>query len=91
MKTTLLYKTDHNHSFKSRDLIGVFTNKTSLEKSARSIINQDIRDNGEQESRSEEERVQMQWNFAFLFEKKQTQGLPSFELVIESVETNTIF
>ena len=39
----LLYKTDHRHSFDSRDLIGVFTSKAEFEKATSKIIIKEIK------------------------------------------------
>lgn len=86
---TVLYKTDFNHSFNSRELIGVFTNKKQFEKATKKLITEDLKlDSGQMNH--EEEKANINWNIQFFREKKQTQGLNSFELVAEVIETNKI-
>lgn len=87
---TLLYKTDFHHSYNSRDIIGAFTNKASLRKACKKIIKEDLTENSEYEGRELKDYIN--WNFNYLFSgQDQTQGLSSFELVIEEVNTNEIF
>ena len=88
MPVTLLFKTDHNHSFASRDLIGVYTNKTILKRDCLRLIKKDLQ-NSELSPKVYQRKVN--WNFEYLFEKNQTQGLLEFELVMEEVETNKPF
>lgn len=90
MKATLLFKTDFYHTFTKRELVGVFTNKRKLLSVTKKIIKQDIEENIE-DCIKEESKELIEWIHQFLFEKKQTQGLNSFELVIEEVDTNKIF
>lgn len=86
----VLYKTDFHHSYKSRDLIGIFTNKMEFEKTIRKMINSYLiaaNDDVNEENKED----QINWHIGFFLDKKQTQGLPTFELVFEELETNKIF
>ena len=86
----LLFKTDHHHSFASRDLIGVFTNKTKFRKAVKELIKDDIQtDSGRMDKQEEDEHIK--WLYGFCLDKGQTQGLNDFELVWEEVELNKIF
>ena len=78
----ILYKTDHNHSYNSQEMIGVFTNKVLFEKAISKIIREQLKDDQEAESDT--------WHIGFFLDKKQTQGLPEFELVFEEYEINQI-
>lgn len=85
---TILYKTDFMHSLYSRDIIGVFSNKSELIKQVKKIIKSDLKENYEGEEPLQE---YIMWNINFFMEQKQTQGLCSFELHSEQVELNKIF
>ena len=85
----ILYKTDHLHSISSRDLIGVFTSKQKFEDATRKIISKEIRKDPDVLTRDKESQIV--WQTGFFFDKKQTQGLPEFELVFEVESTNKIF
>lgn len=87
---TLLYKTDFQHSFSSRELIGAFTNKIKLNSAVKKIVKEDLKANP-QDLKGQELTQYINWNINFFHEKKQTQGLSSFELVSEEVEVNIIF
>jgi len=89
MKVIVLYKTDFNHSFNSRDLIGIFTNKSAFRKEAKKIIVEDLQSDSKNMS-PEEEKQNIKWNLEFFFNKNQTQGLNEFELVAEKINTNEI-
>ena len=83
----ILYECDHNHSTKSLVLIGVFTSKKHFDDATRKIIVKDMQQNYEGENPIED---QINWIHGFFLEKKQTQGLPSFELIFEIHKTNQI-
>lgn len=87
----LLYKTDHRHSSASRDLIGVFTSKQEFEKAITKIITIDLQENYEPDENQVSVEELTTWMIGFFLEKKQTQGLESFELVFEVESTNKIF
>ena len=90
MKTIVLYKTDFKHSFSSRELLGVYTNKNKFIKDVNKIISDDLKtDSGSMDY--EEEKDNIKWHQEFFLQKKQTQGLHNFELLAEEIETNTIF
>lgn len=84
----ILYKSDHNHTTSSLDLIGVFTSKKHFEDATRKIIVKDMQENYEGQNPIEN---QIHWIYGFFIEKNQTQGLPSFELVCQIEKTNKIF
>lgn len=85
---TILYKTDFHHSFNSREVLGIYTNKQKLFKDCKEIITLDIQsDSGQMDK--EEEKQQIDYQVGFLFDKKQTQGLNNFELVIEEENKNS--
>lgn len=85
----LLYKTDHRHSFDSRDLIGVFTSKEKFEIATSKIIIKEIKKDEDVENDKKEEQIN--WQIGLFLDKKQTQGLPEFELVFEVEPTNKLF
>ena len=87
----LLYKTDHRHSFASRNLIGVFTSKQEFEKAITKMITIDLQENYEPDENQVSVEEFTIWMIGFFLEKKQTQGLESFELVYEVESTNKIF
>lgn len=82
----ILYKTDHNHSYNSQEMIGVFTNKVLFEKAISKIIREQLKNVEEDDQESESDT----WHIGFFLDKKQTQGLPEFELVFEEYEINQI-
>ena len=81
MNATILYKTDFNHTFKSREIIGVFTNKGKMVIEVRKIISKNCFESQEKK----------RWHLEFLLSKNQTHSLDNFELVLEEVELNKIF
>ena len=83
MLVRVLYKTDHHHSYNSRDMIGIFSSKVQFEKAIKKIITE--------QCNSDELTENIDWHIGFFLEKKQTQGLPNFELVSEDLQTNKIF
>ena len=84
MKAIALYKTDFHHSYNSRELIGIFTNKRKYIKEVNRIIKEDIKtDLGHRNN--QEEKDYINWNIDFFFEKNQTQGLNNFELIAEQL------
>lgn len=87
MKAIILFKTDFHHSYDSREIIGVFTNKAKLLAETKRIIRDDLKEDPQDRVGSELTEY-INWNHQFLFEKNQTQGLSSFELVIEDFELN---
>lgn len=89
MKTIVLYKTDFNHSFVSRELIGIFTNKSVFKKEAKKIIVGDLQSDSGNMS-PDEEKQNIKSILEFFFSKNQTQGLNEFELVAEEIKTNKI-
>lgn len=91
MKITAIYKTDFHHSYNSRDLIGLYTNKAKLRSQLMKIIKEDQQDNPNNFETKTEERNHINWLFSFLMEKHQTQGLSNFEIVIEELEANELF
>ena len=87
MKAIALYKTDFHHSYNSRELIGIFTNKRKYIKEVKRIIKEDIKtDSGHRNN--QEEKDYLNWNIDFFFEKNQTQGLNNFELIAEQLNKN---
>ena len=87
MKATALYKTDFHHSYKSRELIGIFTNERKYIKEVKRIIEEDIKtDSGNRNY--QEEKDYINWNIDFFFENNQTQGLNNFELIAEQLNKN---
>lgn len=87
---SVLYKTDFHHSYASRDLIGVFTNKRLLLAAIKKLVKQDLKADP-QGKEGGELTDYINWNISFLLEKGQTQGLSSFELVCETVPANQLF
>ena len=87
MKATALYKTDFHHSYNSRELIGVFTNKRKYIKTVKKIIEEDIKTDSWNRD-YQEEKDYIKWNIDFFFEKNQTQGLNNFELFAEQLNKN---
>ena len=87
MKATALYKTDFHHSYNSRELIGVFTNKRKYIKTVKKIIEEDIKTDSWNRD-YQEEKDYINWNIDFFFEKNQTQGLNNFELFAEPISIN---
>jgi hypothetical protein len=86
---TILFKTDFRHSYASRDIIGVFTNKSLLRRACMKLIKEDLTDNSGYEG--QELKNYIKYNFDFMFSgQNQTQGLSSFELVIEEIKSNEI-
>lgn len=90
MEATILYKTDHMHSYKSRDLIGVFISMKKLNKIVHKIVNEDQWDNPRELDTKEELKNYIQWNIDFFMEKGQTQGLNDFELYSEKIVLNQL-
>jgi len=86
---TILYETDFMHSLKSRNVIGVFTNKQKLLSAVKKEIKKDLTDNP-QDKEGQELKDYINWNFDFFCQYGQTQGLSSFELHSEKIETNKI-
>ncbi len=89
MKAYLLYETDFFHSHASNVLIGVFTNRAKLLAACKRIIKADLKENPEGKE-GEDLADYINWNYTFLLEQNQTQGLSSFELQIEEIELNKI-
>ena len=87
MKATALYKTDFHHTYNSRELIGVFTNKRKYIKTVKKIIEEDIKTDSWNRD-YQEEKDYINWNIDFFFEKNQTQGLNNFELFAEPISIN---
>ncbi len=85
---TILYKTDFQHSFHSRDLIGVFTSKAKLNQAVKRIIKTDLRENSNMKGTDLSGHIK--WNIDFFNEKGQTQGLESFELASETIIPNIV-
>ena len=87
MRAIALYKTDFHHSYNSRELIGVFTNKRKYMKTVKKIIEEDIKTDSWNRD-YQEEKDYIKWNIDFFFEKNQTQGLNNFELFAEPISIN---
>ena len=87
MKATALYKTDFYHSYNSRELVGIFTNKRKYIKEVKRIIEEDIKTDSWNRD-YQEEKDYIKWNIDFFFEKNQTQGLNNFELFAEQLINN---
>lgn len=86
MKLYILFKTDFNHSYNSQEPLGYYTNQRKLRKDCLEIIKKDIQSDSGQKDK-EEENDEIKYHFGFLMDKKQTQGLNNFELVIEEVDS----
>ena len=63
-------------------MIGIFSSKVQFEKTIRKIITE--------QCNSDELTENIDWHISFFLQKKQTQGLPDFELVSEDLQTNKI-
>lgn len=87
MNVFILFETDFHHRHSSRVILGVFKNKKCLYAASKKIIKQDLMKNGEFKIGIELTN-KINWNLQFLIEKDQTQGLATFELVIEEYELN---
>tara|TARA_B100001146_G_C16125126_1_gene409787 strand:+ start:156 stop:428 length:273 start_codon:yes stop_codon:yes gene_type:complete len=90
MEAIILFKTDFNHTFSSRDLIGVFTNKRKFKQTVKQIIKKDC-DPETLEAETPNEWVKYHYDFMITENHDQTQGLNSFELVSETIELNELF
>ena len=83
----VLYKTDFHHTNLSKELVGVFTNESELQKILKAIITDEVRENHDDKKFNIKGLVA--FHLDFLNSKNQTQGLANFELVIEQIELNT--
>ncbi len=90
MNATILYKTDHHHSYASRDLIGVFTSRKTLYKCIRKVIKDNQWNNPRELDTKAEVKDYINWNISFFMEKGQTQGLSGFELDSYEIELNRV-
>lgn len=88
MKATILYQTDFHHTPGSQVLLGVFTSHKKLFATTKRIIKKDLVENSELKGDALKEHIN--WNHWFLFEKQQTQGLESFELMLKEIRLNDI-
>jgi hypothetical protein len=88
MEAKILYKTDHWHSYSSRDLIGVFTNRQTFIRTIRKLIKDDLKDRDSDENETYTEAVN--WQVDFFLNHGQTHGLQNFEIVSETIDLNTI-
>lgn len=79
MEAIILYRTDHHHSYASREVIGVFTNKRKLLTTVKQIVEEDIGNQAQD----------LDWYLEFFSEKGQTQGLNHFELSSQVIDLNT--
>lgn len=86
-KAIVLYRTDFNHTYDSRRVIGVFLNERKYRSETLKIIREQILSSGERYALCKEN---INWNFEFMMKNKQTQGLEDFELVAEEIELNKI-
>ena len=92
-KITMLYETDHNHTRESKTLIGVFTSQTKLRNAVEKIIEKDWNDNKKDILKSDVLQTPsgyFNYHFGFLFLQNQTQGLGSYEIVLETLESNKL-
>lgn len=84
----ILYKTDKYHSVISQTIIGLFTDKNQLEKKAKKLIKNHLK---QYEIVCDDFDEYCNYYLSQLIINKQTQGMNDFELMIEEVEINKIF
>lgn len=90
MKATILYRTDHHHSYASREIVGVYTKRRELMRAVTKLVKGDQGDNPAEFDTKEELKCHIQWCIEFFAEKGQTQGLCYNELASEQIELNKI-
>jgi len=88
-KIFVLFETDFHHSNDSKVMIGIFTNQQKLRSSITKIIKKETNENDEVPK--DEKKDTIDYHVGFCLTKKQTQGLPNYELFWEECEPNTIF